>query len=125
AGALLVYAVVGVARSIAAGTFDVDIIDALDRLLLILLVVELLYTVQVSFREHTVVPEPFLLIGLIAVIRRVLVVTAEIGRASAQAPETVTPLIWELGVLAVLVLAISLALGILRRGRSGPVAERA
>jgi uncharacterized membrane protein (DUF373 family) len=40
--------------------------------LLILLIVELLYTVQVSFREHAVMPEPFLLVGLIAAIRRVL-----------------------------------------------------
>jgi uncharacterized membrane protein (DUF373 family) len=51
----------------------------LDRILLILLIVELLYTVQVSFREHALVPEPFLLVGLISAIRRVLVVTAEFG----------------------------------------------
>jgi hypothetical protein len=44
---------------------------------LILLVIELLYTVQVSFREHGLIPEPFLLVGLIAAIRRVLVLTAE------------------------------------------------
>jgi hypothetical protein len=32
-------------------------IELLERILLILLVVELLYTVQVSFRKHTLVPE--------------------------------------------------------------------
>ena len=31
-------------------------------MLLVLLVVELLYTVQVSFREHKLLPEPFLLV---------------------------------------------------------------
>jgi uncharacterized membrane protein (DUF373 family) len=51
-------------------------VDLLDRMLLILMIVELLYTVQVSFREHTLVPEPFLIVGLIAVTRRILVVTA-------------------------------------------------
>jgi Phosphate-starvation-inducible E family len=40
-------------------------------------IVELLYTVQVSFREHTLVPKPFLIVALIAVTRRILVVTAE------------------------------------------------
>lgn len=34
-------------------------------------------TVQVSFREHALVPEPFLIVGLIAAIRRLLVLTAE------------------------------------------------
>jgi hypothetical protein len=32
---------------------------------------------QVSFREHTLVPKPFLIVALIAVTRRILVVTAE------------------------------------------------
>src|SRR2546425_1529445 len=41
------------------------IIELLDRILLILLIVELLYTVQVSFREHVLAAEPFLLVGLI------------------------------------------------------------
>ena len=37
------------------------IIDLLDRLLLILMIVEVMYTVQVSFREHALAPEPFLI----------------------------------------------------------------
>jgi Phosphate-starvation-inducible E family len=48
------------------------------------MVVELLYTVQVSFREHTIVPEPFLIVGLVAVIRRILVITAETTETSSQ-----------------------------------------
>ena len=47
------------------------VVTLIEELLLVLLVVEILYTVQVSFREHTLVPEPFLLIGLIAAVRRV------------------------------------------------------
>src|ERR1700731_3173451 len=54
-----------------------EFIKFLDKILLVLLVVELLYTVQVSFREHALVPEPFLLVGLISAIRLVLVLTAE------------------------------------------------
>ena len=48
------------AQTIASGTLVQNIITLLDRILLIMLVVELLYTVQVSFREHTIAPEPFL-----------------------------------------------------------------
>jgi uncharacterized membrane protein (DUF373 family) len=37
--------------------------------------VELLHTVRISIRSHALVIEPFLIIGLIAIIRRVLVLT--------------------------------------------------
>jgi len=40
------------------------VISLLDRLLPVLMIVELPYTVQVSFREHALVPEPFLIVGL-------------------------------------------------------------
>ena len=72
---LLVTGVIDFGQSVVAG--KASIIDLIDRVLLILLIVELLYTVQVSLRAHALVPEPFLLVGLISVIRRVLVLTAE------------------------------------------------
>jgi uncharacterized membrane protein (DUF373 family) len=72
---------------LAAGHASADqIVDLLDQVLMILLVVELLYTVQVSFREHALVTEPFLVVGLISVIRRVLVLTAQLPKL-AQAEE--------------------------------------
>ncbi len=39
--------------------------------------VEILHTVRLSIRSHTLVTEPFLVVGLIASIRRILVVTLE------------------------------------------------
>ena len=49
----------------------------LDRVLLIFIFVELLNTIGIVIREREIVAEPFLLIGLIAVVRRILLVTAE------------------------------------------------
>lgn len=96
-----------------AGSASTQVIPLLDRILLILLVVELLYTVQVSFRLHAVTPEPFLLVGLIAAIRRVLLLTAEFGHAAGQAdPAQLVP---ELAVLSALIIAISVSLFVLRR----------
>jgi uncharacterized membrane protein (DUF373 family) len=46
-------------------------------LLFVLMVVEILHTVRVSFRSGTLLCEPFLIVGLIASIRRVLVITLE------------------------------------------------
>ncbi|HWZ52811.1 MAG TPA: phosphate-starvation-inducible PsiE family protein [Granulicella sp.] len=51
------------------------ILQLIDRLLLVLVLVELLHTVRISIRSHALVIEPFLIIALIAIIRRVLVLT--------------------------------------------------
>ena len=111
--ALLVVTAVGFGANLFSGDLPAHIIPLLDRILLILLVVELLYTVQVSLRQHAVTPEPFLLVGLIAAIRRVLILTAEFGQAAAQAAST--QLILELAVLSALIVAIALSLFVLRR----------
>ena len=84
--ALLVRAFFAFTHLAAGRATTSQIVDLLDQVLMILLVVELLYTVQVSFREHGLVTEPFLVIGLISVIRRILVLTAQFPEL-AQAQE--------------------------------------
>jgi uncharacterized membrane protein (DUF373 family) len=44
----------------------------LDRVLLVLILVEIVYTVVLSLRAHRLVAQPFIVIGLIAVVRRIL-----------------------------------------------------
>ena len=122
---LLVSGIIAFGQHLMAGTLTANIVPLLDRILLILLVVELLYTVQVSFREHSLIPEPFLLVGLIAAIRRVLVLTAEFAQVHAE-PETVfRHFIIELVVLTVLIVALVGSLVILRKRGAAAVAERA
>lgn len=111
--ALLVATGIQFGASILSRDLPAQIIPLLDRILLILLVVELLYTVQVSFRLHAVTPEPFLLVGLIAAIRRVLILTAEFGNAAGHGPPA--QLVAELAVLSGLIVAIALSLFVLRR----------
>ncbi len=111
--ALLLAALVRFVSTALSGETAAKIIPLLDQILLILLVVELLYTVQVSFRLHAVTPEPFLLVGLIAAIRRVLLLTAEFGHVDA--PGNPAQLVPELAVLSALIVAISASLFVLRR----------
>ena len=112
-------------RALMAGELPVRIIVLLDRILLILMIVEILYTVQVSFREHALVPEPFLVVGLIAGIRRVLVLTAEFADLMQQEGRAFTNAMVELGLLTVMILILVASLMQLRRRQSSPVAERA
>jgi uncharacterized membrane protein (DUF373 family) len=110
--ALLVRSFISFVTSTWSWTGTTSAIDLLDQVLLILLIVELLYTVQVSFRSHAVAAEPFLLVGLISAIRRVLVLTAEMGQHKASVP----PLyVVELAVLAVMVVAMAISFMLLRR----------
>jgi uncharacterized membrane protein (DUF373 family) len=66
---------------IQAVTTDMSALEGgvvvLDRTLLTLIVAEFAYTLRVVFEKHEVSAEPFLFIGLIAVVRRVLIMTAE------------------------------------------------
>jgi uncharacterized membrane protein (DUF373 family) len=54
-----------------------DTLAVLDQLLLVLMLVEILHTVRISIHSHVLVTEPFLVVGLIASIRRMLVITLE------------------------------------------------
>ena len=120
---LLVDAVVMLVRAITELTLVSQATVLLDRLLLILMIVEILYTVQVSLREHTLVPEPFLVVGLIAAIRRILVLTAEFAEMAEAGGDVFRNAMIELGLLTVLVLGLVFALALLRR-RATPTAER-
>jgi len=123
--ALLVSSGISFVQNLLARSLTANIVPLLDRLLLILLVVELLYTVQVSFREHGLIPEPFLLVGLIAAIRRVLVLTAEFAQVRDQTEIVFQHLIIELAVLTFLIVALVVSLVLLRKRGVAAVAERA
>ena len=117
---LLVDGGVAFVRAVASGELAARVAALLDRLLLILMVVEILYTVQVSLREHTLAPEPFLVVGLIAGIRRILVLTAEFSEMVEEGGDTFRNAMLELGLLTVLVLALVGALAMLRRRVTPP-----
>jgi uncharacterized membrane protein (DUF373 family) len=112
--ALLVHAAAHLAPMFTAG----DIIDEttafLDLILLTLIVVELAYTVILSLRGAVLIAEPFLVVGLIAVVRRILVITAGHSQRSPEGPTTSTQGLLELGVLTLVVLAFVGSIVLLR-----------
>ena len=97
-----------------------SLVLTIDRLLFVLMVVEILHTVRVSFRSGTLVCEPFLIVGLIASIRRVLVITLEssqVNQPGKWTPETqalFNATMLELGVLGCLILIMVISICLLR-----------
>jgi uncharacterized membrane protein (DUF373 family) len=128
AGTALVLLGTGVlefARALVGGVLPGHVVELLDRILLILMIVEFLYTVQVSLRDHALVPEPFLIIGLIAVTRRLLVLTAEFGRLVQSGDVSLRTAMLELGLLSLMMLILVVSLVLLRRVGDRTAVEKA
>ena len=120
AAALLVTGAVALWNASRAGAPLEAVIGLLDRTLLVLMLVELLYTVRVSFRQHALLPEPFLVVGLIAATRRILVVTAEFGQMMDKPEAQFHKAMIEVGLLTLMVLALVISLRLLRAHEKEP-----
>lgn len=113
--ALLLYSIADFLMAIGLVDFPANIVTLLDRLLLVLLVVELLYTVQLSYSSGTLVLEPFLFVGLIAAIRRIFVLTAEFTEGKSATDIPFDHFVTELGALSGLILVLAISIWLLRR----------
>jgi uncharacterized membrane protein (DUF373 family) len=78
AAALLVAALVNFATSRAPVAARGSIL--LDQALLVLILVEIVHTVVLSLRSHRLAAQPFIVVGLVAVIRRILVLLSSYTR---------------------------------------------
>jgi hypothetical protein len=87
-----------------------------ERVLLLFIIAEMLYTVRLIDFGGRILVEPFLFIGLIAVVRRVLVVTAE--AEFEQGRTSVVDFAIEIGALAALAIVLAVAIHLLRASAS-------
>jgi len=109
------FVVVGTVTDLVEGSDSRAIADAgvflLDRVLLLFIIAELLYTLRVVNIGGRILVEPFLFIGLIAIVRKVLVLTAEVQEPGRD----VTGFLVQIGALAGLALVLSISIFMLRR----------
>lgn len=112
-GLLLVASAVAAVVAIAWGFVrDLDggaavaVTTALDGLLLVFILVELLGAVRATVAERQIVAQPFLLVGIIASIKEIVVATLKAGQAEGEAFDDFVTEVAALGGV-VLLLAIS------------------
>jgi uncharacterized membrane protein (DUF373 family) len=74
AGVLIVSGLIGFVQDLATKNVLAASTGLLDRLLLVLIVAEIVHTVVLSLRAHRLVAQPFIVVGLVAVIRKILLV---------------------------------------------------
>jgi uncharacterized membrane protein (DUF373 family) len=107
-------------------TIAAETLQVLDQLLVVLMLVEILHTVRISIRSHFLVTEPFLVVGLIASIRRILVITLEAanltktGSFSAEDAGIFRASMIELSLLGLLILILVFSITLLRRFAPSP-----
>src|ERR1700739_568672 len=95
-----------------------------DRLMFVLMLIEILHTVRGSVHPGAITPEPFLIIGLIASIRNVIVITLKSsgmtaeGAGSIEGETLFRSSIVELAVLGALILIFVISIYMLRRGHA-------
>lgn len=111
AGAILVASIVDFARSVHGAGLTSAASVFVDKVLLVLILVEIVHTVVLSLRAHALVAQPFVVVGLIAVIRKILFVL------SGQQRLSTTTLGLYIGMVAVFVAAL-VAIEMLARRRS-------
>jgi uncharacterized membrane protein (DUF373 family) len=74
AGVVLVAGIVDFFLEVTHAPVERAALDLLNRVLLVLILVEILHTVVLSLRAHHLVTQPLLAVGLVAVIRQILFV---------------------------------------------------
>ena len=92
-----------------------------DKLLFVLMLVEILHTVRQSISSDQIAVEPFLIVGLIASVRRILIVTVSVAnQGSAPGATDFQHAMIELGVLGGLTLVLIVSIYLSRRSRALP-----
>jgi uncharacterized membrane protein (DUF373 family) len=102
AAVVLILGVVDFFRDVLSGSVENAVIVLLNRVLLVLILVEIMHTVVLSLRAHHLVTQPLLAVGLVAVIRKILFVL------SSEATVSTTELALLIAMIAVFVAALIL-----------------
>ena len=99
---------------------DKAIVDGLDALLLVFVLVELLSAVRATLAQRRMVAEPFIVVGMIASIKEIIVASIRAKDALEHDHEQFRLAMVEIGVLGVLLLLLAAALYLVRRKEREP-----
>ncbi|MTD14801.1 hypothetical protein GIS00_12705 [Nakamurella sp. YIM 132087] len=94
-------------------------VAVLDLLLLIFIVVELLYAVRTTIARRELIAEPFLIVGIIASIKEIVVLSVKAAEDVGKGAEF-SDSMREIAILGALVLVLGLTAWLLRRKEREP-----
>lgn len=94
--------------------------SSLDSLLLVFILIELLGAVRTTVTERQLVAEPFLLVGVIATIKEIVIGSLQAKELAGSPGDAFADTMVEIGVLAGVLLILALASFLLRRKEREP-----
>ncbi len=113
---MLVYSVIAFPDNLRATGFGLAVVTLVNDLLLVMIIMEVLRTVLSYLQERASSLQPFLFIAAISATRRILAIGAQMSVAGEKlAPEQFQRAMLDLGANAGAILAIAVALFLLRR----------
>ncbi|CAN5825889.1 hypothetical protein BH24ACT2_BH24ACT2_18950 [soil metagenome] len=119
--ALLIKASYDLATGIGAEEgLKVTTSEILDTLLLVFILVELLSAVRTTLVERQLLAEPFLLVGIIATIKEIVIGSLEAKELAGSDREAFVDVMTEIGVLGGVLLVLAVASYLLRRKEREP-----
>ncbi len=131
-GVILVVAALGLMLSAVVESLDLAfagkstsaVITLLDRVLLALMVAEIIYTVTSMAKKRHLDVQPFLIIGVIAAVRRMLVITAESAMHVDMTDPKFQAALVELGLLALIILLLAISFRLLPASDDATAVEK-
>jgi uncharacterized membrane protein (DUF373 family) len=114
AAGLLLLATVEVVHTAFAGHYADAVIHLLDRVLLALMLAEIIYTVGRIAHTQKLEVEPFLVVGIIAAVRRMLIITAESASHVDLVDTTFQAALAELGLLAIIIILLAVSIRMMK-----------
>jgi uncharacterized membrane protein (DUF373 family) len=119
AGVLVVRSAIVLVNGTVAGDKS-SLVDLLDTLLLVFIFVELLYAVRTTLKERQIVAEPFLIAGILASIKEVIVLSVTAAEDYIdQGPQFARAMV-EIGILAGVVVLLAITAVLLRAKEEKP-----
>jgi uncharacterized membrane protein (DUF373 family) len=117
-GAVTWHLAMDVAKGVEKG-----VTTALDGLLLVFILLELLAGVRATMKEKKLVAEPFLIVGIIASIKEIVILTLESKEIYETDNAAFDNAMIEIGVLSGVILLLSFASYLVRRKEREPEEE--
>ena len=111
-----------VGHAFGGDDLSVLVIELLGGLLLVFIFTEIIHTIRAVIDEKILVAEPFLIVGIVAAIRRIVVLSAEAKDLLGK--PTFSDAMLELGILTLMVIVLGTTVYLLRSTSSSePVSQ--
>jgi uncharacterized membrane protein (DUF373 family) len=105
---------------------DSAVLALLDRLLLVFVLVELIFAVRMTLSRREIIAEPFLIVGIIASIKEIILLSVEVanvleGKSTTEGSQDPVYFAMLIGLLGLLVVVLSVSAVLLRLKERQPV----